>query len=125
MRLLSGDVRTQIFEKPVYTKVKDSVPAQYGTGAQVSNSIISDGCTIEGTVINSILSRGVIIGKGATVRDSIIMQNTEVMKNVTLNNVILDKRRHRSGKPPAGRSRNLSGGDRKEKQSSDSENTFN
>jgi glucose-1-phosphate adenylyltransferase len=91
MRLLDGEVRKQIFEKPVYTKVKDSVPAQYCTGSQVSNSIISDGCRIEGTVINSILSRGVIIGKGAMVRNSIIMQNTEIMRNVTLNNVILDK----------------------------------
>lgn len=91
MRLLSGGIREQIFEQPVYTKVKDSVPAQYGTGAQVSNSIISDGCKVEGTVINSILSRGVIIGKGAVVRNSIIMQNTEIMRNVTLNNVILDK----------------------------------
>jgi len=91
MRLLASDVRKQIFENPVYTKVKDSVPVQYGTGAQVSNSIISDGCTIEGTVINSILSRGVIVGKGALVKNSIIMQNTEIMRNVTLNNVILDK----------------------------------
>lgn len=91
MRILDSEVRKQIFEKPVYTKVKDSVPAQYCTGSQVSNSIISDGCRIEGTVINSILSRGVIIGKGAVVSNSIIMQNTEVMRNVTLNNVILDK----------------------------------
>lgn len=91
MRVLDSEIRKQIFEKPVYTKVKDSVPAQYCTGSQVSNSIISDGCRIEGTVINSILSRGVVIGKGAVVRNSIIMQNTEVMRNVTLNNVILDK----------------------------------
>lgn len=91
MRLLSGDVRKQIFDQPVYTKIKDSVPVQYGVGGRVSNSIISDGCTIEGTVINSILSRGVIIGKGAVVRNSIILQNTEIMRNVTLNNVILDK----------------------------------
>lgn len=91
MRLLDEETRKQIFEKPVYTKVKDSVPAQYCAGSQVSNSIISDGCRIEGTVINSILSRGVVIGKGAVVRNSIVMQNTEVMRNVTLNNVILDK----------------------------------
>ena len=91
MRLLSKEVRDQIFEKPVYTKVKDSVPVQYGTGCEVSNSIISDGCRIEGTVINSILSRGVIVGKGAVVKNSIIMQNTEIMKNVSLDYVILDK----------------------------------
>jgi glucose-1-phosphate adenylyltransferase len=91
MRLLSENIREQIFENPVYTKVKDSVPVRYLSGSQVSNSIISDGCTIEGTVINSILSRGVVIGKGAVVKNSIIMQNTEVMKNVSLDNVILDK----------------------------------
>lgn len=91
MRLLDTEIRKQIFDKPVYTKIKDSVPAQYGLGSEVSNSIISDGCTIEGTVINSILSRGVIVGKGAVVKNSIIMQNTEIMRNVTLNNVILDK----------------------------------
>lgn len=91
MRLLSEDVRQQTFEMPVYTKVKDSVPAQYGSGCKVSNSIISDGCRIEGTVVNSILSRGVVIGKGAVVKNSIVMQNTEIMNNVTLNYVILDK----------------------------------
>jgi glucose-1-phosphate adenylyltransferase len=91
MKLLDEEIRKQIFEKPVYTKIKDSVPAQYCSGSQVSNSIISDGCKIEGTVVNSILSRGVIIGKGAVVRNSIIMQNTEIMRNVTLNYAILDK----------------------------------
>ena len=91
MRLLSEDVRNQIFEKPVYTKIKDSVPAQYCAGCEVSNSIISDGCRIEGTVINSILSRGVVVEKGAVVKNSIVMQNTEIMKNVSLDYVILDK----------------------------------
>ncbi|QOX62810.1 glucose-1-phosphate adenylyltransferase subunit GlgD [Anoxybacterium hadale] len=91
MRLLKEDVRKQTFEMPVYTKVKDSVPAQYGAGSKVSNSIISDGCRIEGTVINSILSRGVVVGKGAVVQNSIVMQNTEIMRNVSLNYVILDK----------------------------------
>ncbi|HML38943.1 MAG TPA: glucose-1-phosphate adenylyltransferase subunit GlgD [Bacillota bacterium] len=91
MRLLSADARNKLFEKPVYTKVKDSVPAQYCTGSRVSNSIISDGCTVEGTVVNSILSRGVVIGKGAVVKNSVILQNTEIMRNVILNNVILDK----------------------------------
>jgi glucose-1-phosphate adenylyltransferase len=91
MRLLDGDIRRQIYETPIYTKVKDSVPAQHCTGSRVANSIISDGCTIHGTVVNSILSRGVVVGEGAVVKDSIVMQNTEIMRNVMLNNVILDK----------------------------------
>ncbi|MDD2190174.1 MAG: glucose-1-phosphate adenylyltransferase subunit GlgD [Eubacteriales bacterium] len=91
MKLLDEQTSKKVFEKPVYTKIKDSVPAYYCAGSQVSNSIISDGCKIEGTVINSVLSRGVIVGKGSVVKNSIIMQDTEILNNVTLNNVILDK----------------------------------
>lgn len=91
MSLLQADVREKVFEKPVYTKIKDSVPTLYTCDCQISNSIISDGCIIEGTVINSVLSRGVRIGKGAVVKNSIIMQNTEIMRNVSLDHVILDK----------------------------------
>ena len=57
----------------------------------MKNSIVADGCKIEGTVENSIISRGVRIGKGAVIKNSIIMQNTEVMANVVLDHVILDK----------------------------------
>lgn len=91
LSLLSTDVRNKVFEKPVYTKVKDSVPALYCSGCSVSNSIISDGCKIEGTVINSVISRGVKVGKDSVVKNSIIMQNTEIMNNVMLDHVILDK----------------------------------
>ena len=43
-------VRTQLFEasRPIYTKVRDDMPARYGLGSQVTNSIIADGCLIEG-----------------------------------------------------------------------------
>ena len=91
MSLLKEEMREKVFEMPVYTKVKDSVPTFYSADSKVANSIISDGCTIEGTVINSVLSRGVRVGKGAVIKNSIIMQNTEVMKNVSLDHVILDK----------------------------------
>ncbi|WP_051280186.1 glucose-1-phosphate adenylyltransferase subunit GlgD [Anaerovorax odorimutans] len=91
MNLLNEDVRKNAFVQPIYTKVKDSVPAIYLEGCHVKNSIISDGCKIEGSVENSILSRGVKIGKGAIVKNSIIMQNAEIMKTVILDHVILDK----------------------------------
>lgn len=92
LSLLDQEVRENILmSQPIYTKVKDSVPVLYANGCHVSNSIISDGCKIEGTVENCVLSRGVRIGKGSVVRNSIIMQNTEVMQNVSLNHVILDK----------------------------------
>lgn len=91
MNFLKPDFRQQVFAEPVYTKVKDSVPTQYVAGCQVQNSMIADGCWIEGTVENSIISRSVKIGKGAVVRNSVVLQGTEIMPYVGLNHVILDK----------------------------------
>lgn len=91
MNFLNEDFRKKAFQKPIYTKTKDSVPARYFPDCKVSNSIISDGCRIEGTVENSIISRDVKIGKGAVVKNCIVMQNTEIMKGVYLDHVILDK----------------------------------
>jgi glucose-1-phosphate adenylyltransferase len=91
MNFLNEDFRKSAFQMPIYTKIKDSVPARYFSDCKVSNSIISDGCRIEGIVENSIISRDVKIGKDAVVRNSIVMQNTEIMKGVQLDHVILDK----------------------------------
>ncbi|NCB41670.1 MAG: glucose-1-phosphate adenylyltransferase subunit GlgD [Clostridia bacterium] len=88
---LDRDFSSKVFSKTVYTKVKDSVPALYGANCYVENSIVSDGCDIQGTVINSVLSRGVRIDKGAIVKDSIVMQDTQIMENAKVENAILDK----------------------------------
>ncbi len=93
MELLNPEVRESLFYKhsTILTKVKDSVPTKYGDGADVKNSIIADGCVIDGTVENSILFRSVKVGKGAVIRNSIIMENGIVMENATLNYAITDK----------------------------------
>lgn len=91
MNFLNRGFREKAFCRPIYTKTKDSVPARYYSGCQVQNSIISDGCRIEGTVINSIISREVRIEKDAVVMNSVIMQNTEILRGVRLDHVILDK----------------------------------
>ena len=92
MELLNKDVRKEVFGKqPVYTKVRDEVPVQYMEGAKVSNSLVADGCQIEGTVENCVLFRGVHIGRGAVVKNSIIMQSCDIGPNVELENVIFDK----------------------------------
>lgn len=91
MNFLDSDFRQKAFMYPIYTKSKDGVPARYFAGCKVGNSIISDGCRIEGTIENSIISRNVTVGKDAVVRNSIIMQNTVIMKGVSLDHVILDK----------------------------------
>ena len=93
MELLNRDVVRELFapDIPVYTKVKDEVPTMYGAGASVENSLIADGCVIEGNVRNSILFRGVQVSKNVRIIDSIIMQNSEVHEDSILENVILDK----------------------------------
>ncbi len=95
MELLSStENRDKLFgikNRPVYTKVQNSVPAKYSDTARVSNSLVADGCVIEGAVENSILFRGVKIGKGTTVKNSILFQGTFTGENVYLNCVISDK----------------------------------
>lgn len=92
MELLDKNVRDELFgSRDIYTKVRDSAPSKYGENAVVKNSLISDGCVIEGIVENSILFRGVKVEKGATVRNSIIMQDNIIGANTSLNCVITDK----------------------------------
>lgn len=93
LELLDKDNMSSLFdrERPVYTKIYDEMPAIYGLGSSVVDSLVSDGCTIEGTVEHSILSRGVKVSKGAVVRNSILMQNTVVGDNVSLNCTVTDK----------------------------------
>ena len=94
MELLDKNVKENIFgikNRPIFTKVKNSAPARYLENSSVKNSLIADGCVIEGTVENSILFRGIKVGKGTVIKNSIIMQNTFVGDNVNLNCVICDK----------------------------------
>ncbi len=92
MELLRKDVRDELFgARDIYTKVRDSAPSKYADDACVKNSLISDGCEIEGTVENCILFRGVKIGKGSVVRNSIIMQDSVIGSGVQLDCVITDK----------------------------------
>ncbi len=92
MELLKKENRDALFgERDIYTKVRDSAPSKYGEGAVVKNSLISDGCEIEGVVENSILFRGVKVGKGAVIRNSIVMQDNFIGAHTTLDCVITDK----------------------------------
>ena len=77
--------------RPIYTKVRNSVPAYYGEKSSVKDSMIADGCDIQGTVENSILFRGVKVGRNATVKNCILMQDTIVGDGAFLNHVITDK----------------------------------
>ncbi|MBQ4312245.1 MAG: glucose-1-phosphate adenylyltransferase subunit GlgD, partial [Oscillospiraceae bacterium] len=60
-------------------------------GASVKNSLVADGCIIEGTVENCVLFRGAKVGRGSVVKDSIIMQDTVIGQKCSLDSVITDK----------------------------------
>lgn len=93
MALLDPANRTALFneESPIATKISDNVPTLYGPDGKASNSLLADGCDIQGTVKNSLLFRGVVVEKGAVVENSILMQGTVVHANAKLNSVITDK----------------------------------
>lgn len=93
LELLSAQARASLFleDRPIRTKVKDSAPARFFGNAKVSNSLIADGCIIDGTVINSVLFRGCHVKAGAIVENCVLMQDTVVSKGSRLSYVITDK----------------------------------
>jgi len=94
MELLKDTVREGLFDvgdRRIYTKIRNSAPTKYTDDAKVRDSLIADGCTIEGTVENSILFRGVHIGRGTVVKNCILLQDTYVGTGADLNCVITDK----------------------------------
>jgi len=93
MDLMNTDVRKGLFfvDNRILTKIKDKAPTKYLLNAQVSNSMIADGCVIDGAVENSILFRGVTVEKGANIKNCIIMQNSVISQNVRLSSCIIDK----------------------------------
>ncbi len=106
MQMLEPEVREKLFcerNRPVLTKVRNSAPTKYTSDAKVTNSLVADGCVIEGEVENSIIFRGVHIGRGTVVKNCVLLQDTYVGEKAELNCVVTDKNvlikdeRHLSG----------------------------
>ena len=94
LELLNKSIRDELFYRDganIYTKVRDSAPAKVGSSAVIHNSLIADGCDIQGEVTNSILFRGVKIAKGVKITNSILFQDTVIGEGSTLNCVVADK----------------------------------
>lgn len=93
MALLEPENARKLFvpKRSIYTKVSDNAPVKYDLDSKVSNSLVADGCIIEGEVENSVMFRGVKVGKGAKVKNCILMQGTVVGDNAELNYLITDK----------------------------------
>ena len=91
--LLDPNTRNTLFGvgHEIITKVHDEVPTEFCKNAHVKNSLIADGCIIDGTVENSIIFRNVKIEKGAHIRNCIIMQGTEIGEGAELEYCITDR----------------------------------
>jgi glucose-1-phosphate adenylyltransferase len=93
MALLEDDPELDLYDKDwvIHTRSEERAPAKVGPTAQVHRSLISHGCVINGTVVNSVLSPGVRVDPGAVVRDSIVMFDTIIRSGAVVDRSILDK----------------------------------
>lgn len=93
MDFLRYDVRNYFREEPaIYTKVDDLPPAKYNPGCSVKNSLIADGCIVNGSVENSLLFKDVYVGNNCTIRNSIVLNNVYIGDNTVLENCIVESR---------------------------------
>jgi glucose-1-phosphate adenylyltransferase len=93
MALLEDDPELDLYDKDwvIHTRSEERAPAKIGPTAQVHRSLISHGCVIDGTVVNSVLSPGVRVDVGAVVRDSIVMFDSVIRSSAVVDRSILDK----------------------------------
>ena len=93
MALLTDNPELDLYDKEwlIHTRSEERAPAKIGATAQVHRSLISHGCIIDGTVVNSVLSPGVRVAVGAVVRDSIVMFDSVIRSGAVIDRAILDK----------------------------------
>ncbi len=76
----------------IHTRSEERPPAWIGPDANVDGNLLTDGCRIEGRVVRSVISPGVVVSRGALVRDSIILTDTVIAEGATVDRAIIDKR---------------------------------
>ena len=93
MQMLESSIRRDLFnpERPIRAKAVDKSSTYVGSEGRCVNSLVSDGCRVEGVVENSILFPGVVVEKGATVRNCILFKESVVHANAALSYIIADK----------------------------------
>ncbi len=93
LALLSDAPELDLYDREwvIHTRSEERAPAKIGATAQVHRSLISHGCVINGSVVNSVLSPGVVVDVGAVVRDSIILFDSVIRSGAVVDRAILDK----------------------------------
>ncbi len=90
---LCHDVSLDLYDPKwkIYTRTEDLPPVKVGDHASISTSLISNGCRIEGDVEESVLSPGVVVGKGSKVKHSVILNDVVIGENCIIEDTIIDK----------------------------------
>ncbi len=92
LAMLKPENLKSLFSKyPIYTKIRDDAPVRYSVDSLVKNSIVADGCVVEGEVKGSVLFKGVKIHKDAKVKNCVLMQDTVIESGAVVENIITDK----------------------------------
>lgn len=93
MSLVKYENTKELFDEewPIYTRTNDSCPTQYCEGADVKQSVISNGCVIEGKIENSIIGRGCVIKKGTIIKNSIILPDSRIEEGIHVENYVVGK----------------------------------
>ena len=92
MDFLKKDIRDYFFKQypDIYSKVDDLPPAKYNPGADVSNSLVSSGCIVKGTVEDSVVFKTSYIGNNCVIKNSIILNDVYIADNTTIENCIVE-----------------------------------
>ena len=92
MDLLGDDPVFNLYDDDwrIYSRSEIRPPHYIGMNGKVANSLISQGCEIDGIVENSVLFGGVKVARGAYIRNSIIMQDTVVREGASVYYSIVD-----------------------------------
>ena len=91
MDLIDFPPKFEISDKwwPIYSRNLALAPHYVAGGAKVTNSTVTEGCTICGNVDHSVLFGGVTIGEGASVKDSVIMPGAVIGKNAVIEKAVI------------------------------------
>ncbi len=94
MDFLKPDVRNYFFRQypDIYSKIQDLPPAKYNVGSEVSNSLVSSGCIVNGKVEDSVLFKEVYIGNNCVIKNSIILNDVYIGDNTHIENCIVESR---------------------------------
>ncbi len=90
---LCGECALDLYDPSwkIYTKSEDLPPVRVGDKAEINNSLISNGCRIDGKIHHSVLSPGVVVGEGTVIKDSVILNDVKIGKNCYIEKTIIDK----------------------------------